>query len=395
MAVKCACGRSLGLFERLRHSTCERCREREAQEWANEVEESVRAANEGLLPQGRSSSYVMDLAADEVVHFETTGARLLKIRKEYVRYYHGVSLPIGGSGVRYHTGTSTGRMRQGNFEVADTGAFVITSSRTIFLGNGHTHVTGFRKLVDVRVLADAIQFHLSNRVTPVTIQLGAGSTDIAAARLNTAMRIARGELVAPQESTPPLPASAQAGSAGGQQDQVAEETDRVARLRSLEAAFKEFSRVLLPAYVAAAEHTTAVVPLTPEEHVNLMASVIIVRFATTDGVLGSEETVLLGLDRQDPSIATVAALAGGLGPESPAFRAQAEKLRNGPAFSQVVGPVFKLRGETAAEEVIAAASEFASAVCAIDGRVAAEAQELEKFRLELSAALETAKRDWA
>ena len=210
VATSCSsCKKQLGFLERMTASpsadgrlVCKDCvrrleaekaaaRRRVEQERLAAKEAAIEEANRGILPAARQSQNVMNLEREEVVHHEVLSAQLMKVSRTYNRTYQGFSIPLGKTGIRYQVGSSKGQTIAGTLAVADTGVLVITSRRIIFNGLENSLVLPYSKLIDVKAFSDGVQFHRSDRKTPVLIRLGS-ETDIAAARLNAAIQKALG-----------------------------------------------------------------------------------------------------------------------------------------------------------------------------------------------------------
>ena len=106
--------------------------------------------------------------------------------KEYRGGYHGVSIPIGKTGVRYRVGGVRGRMVQvgTQLQVADTGLLAVTNKRAVYMGSRKTIDMPLAKLVNLNVFTDGVQFHMSNRVNPPLFQTD--QSEIVAALVNAA-----------------------------------------------------------------------------------------------------------------------------------------------------------------------------------------------------------------
>lgn len=172
----------------------------------------VGSVNAGRLPSTTRSEFLMAPLRGEVVHYTVQGAILLKIGRAYDRGYSGVSLPIGKTGIRWHVGGSRGRVVTTGWEEADRGTFLITSHRTIFMGNENSKTVPYQRLLDIRVFSDGLEFFRDDRVKPIALLLGPGTADIAAAIVQVAAQRALGTWRQPLES-PRAPAE-QSGATG-------------------------------------------------------------------------------------------------------------------------------------------------------------------------------------
>lgn len=91
-------------------------------------------------------------------------------------------------GVRYHTGGSRGRsvVVGTEMKVEDEGVLSLTSQRAVYIGGRKTIEMPYKKLINLNVFADGVQFHLSNRKNPPMFRLEAGYGDAVAAIVNQA-----------------------------------------------------------------------------------------------------------------------------------------------------------------------------------------------------------------
>ena len=161
----------------------------------------VAGVNAGRLAAYRSE-HLMNPQKGELVHYTVTGATLLRVGKQSVRTYRGVSLPIGKTRARYHFGSSRGRIVSTGWEAADRGTFLITSQRAIFMGRENSKVVPYRSLLDIQVFNDGLEFFRDDRVRPIPILLGAGIAEVAAATVHVAASRALGTWEAPAEPVP-------------------------------------------------------------------------------------------------------------------------------------------------------------------------------------------------
>ena len=145
----------------------------------------VSAINGGILPEV-AEPHVLPKKG-EIVHFEVAANLMKEVAvKEYRGGYHGVSIPIGKTGVRYRVGGVRGRMVQvgTQLQVADTGLLAVTNKRAVYMGSRKTIDMPLAKLVNLNVFTDGVQFHMSNRVNPPLFQTD--QSEIVAALVNAA-----------------------------------------------------------------------------------------------------------------------------------------------------------------------------------------------------------------
>ena len=146
----------------------------------------VAKVNDGRLPTVDEPNIM--LKKDEVVHAEMTSALLKTVKiREYQGGYSGVSFRIA-KGVRYHTGGTKGRsvVVGTELQVQDEGVLSVTSQRAVYMGAGKTIEMPYKKLVNLNVFSDGVQFHMSNRVNPPMFRLKEGHGDVVAAIVNEA-----------------------------------------------------------------------------------------------------------------------------------------------------------------------------------------------------------------
>ncbi|MBA2312947.1 MAG: AAA family ATPase [Actinobacteria bacterium] len=211
MAATCAsCGKKLGLMDRMGGKRlCDDCGDKRARAQQDAHDALLADARRGILPSATSSRNIMNLASGELVHYEVTGAQLMKVARSYQRTGGGVSIPIGKTGIRTYVGQSRGRVVTTGIEVGDTGTFVLTSQRCIFTGTSTTELLDFRNLLDIKVFEDGLQFHRYNRKTPILVQLERGTTELFATLLDVAAQKRLGTWVGPREAPDTRPAVSQ------------------------------------------------------------------------------------------------------------------------------------------------------------------------------------------
>ena len=146
----------------------------------------VAKVNDGRLPTVSEPKIMVKKG--EVVHAEMTSALLKSVKiREYQGGYRGFSFRIV-KGVRYHTGSTRGRsvVVGTKLEVQDEGILSVTSQRAVYIGAGKTIELPYKKLVNLNVFSDGVQFHMSNRVNPPMFRLKQGHGDVVAAIVNEA-----------------------------------------------------------------------------------------------------------------------------------------------------------------------------------------------------------------
>ncbi len=147
---------------------------------------AVARANDGRLSEIESPHLMTK--GEEVVHLETIASLMKEVAiREYQGGYGGVSFRVA-KGVRYSTGRTRGRsvVVGTEWQVADRGAFSVSSTRAVFLGNAKSIEFPYSKLMGMDVFSDGIRLRSSNRQTTPLFQLESG--DVVAATLNAAIQ---------------------------------------------------------------------------------------------------------------------------------------------------------------------------------------------------------------
>ena len=146
----------------------------------------VAKVNDGRLPTVTEPNIM--LKKGEVVHAEMTSELMKTVKiREYQGGYSGFSFRIA-KGVRYHTGRTRGRsvVVGTELQVQDEGILSVTSQRAVYMGAGKTIELPYKKLLNLNVFSDGVQFHMSNRVNPPMFRLQKGDGDVVAAIVNEA-----------------------------------------------------------------------------------------------------------------------------------------------------------------------------------------------------------------
>ena len=97
----------------------------------------------------------------------------LATRTRYVGGSHGVSFPIGHTGIRYRVGSFSGRPVQSTSVTdIDDGTLVLTNLRIAFIGKAKSVVTQLAKIVHVESYTDALAVFQEGRENPNFYKLG-------------------------------------------------------------------------------------------------------------------------------------------------------------------------------------------------------------------------------
>jgi hypothetical protein len=150
----------------------------------------VARVNDGRLPALTAPNLMTKRG--EVVHAEIDAALMKEVKiREYRGGYGGFSFRIT-KGVSYRTGRTRGQsvVIGTEIQIADTGVLSISSDRAVFIGARSSIEMPYKKLLDINVYSDGIQFHLSNRKSAPLFKIG--RADVVAAIVNTAAQNALG-----------------------------------------------------------------------------------------------------------------------------------------------------------------------------------------------------------
>jgi len=139
--------------------------------------------NAGRLPEVRNPGIVM--RQGEIAH-GTFGVALMKEAtvREWRGRSSGVSVPIG-FGMRYRVGRTRGRSVVVGTELvaADSGLFVVTSTRSLFAGSKKTLEFRHDRLVGLQQFTDGVQINVSNRQAASLLKFAKGSSSSIAVAL--------------------------------------------------------------------------------------------------------------------------------------------------------------------------------------------------------------------
>lgn len=119
--------------------------------------------NDGRLPVVSQPAAV--LKKGEIAHGEFSAALMKEVvRREYRGGSSGVSVPIG-FGMRYRTSSFRGKSVVVGTELvtADSGEFVVTNQRALFVGTKKTLEFRFDRLVGLEQFRDGLRLNVSNR----------------------------------------------------------------------------------------------------------------------------------------------------------------------------------------------------------------------------------------
>jgi len=121
----------------------------------------------------------------EIAH-GTFGVALMKEAtvREWRGRSSGVSVPIG-FGMRYRVGRTRGRSVVVGTELvaADSGLFVVTSTRSLFAGSKKTLEFRHDRLVGLQQFTDGVQINVSNRQAASLLKFAKGSSSSIAVAL--------------------------------------------------------------------------------------------------------------------------------------------------------------------------------------------------------------------
>ena len=141
--------------------------------------------NAGRLPDVTAESSFVTKSG-ESVHLEVRATLLKEVTlREFQAGSRGVSFRVA-KGVYYRAGSTRGKSVVTGTEMraADSGTLFVTSTRAVFVGTRSTIELDYRKLVELIVYTDGVQFHVSNRKIPPLFRLPSGER--VAAIINTA-----------------------------------------------------------------------------------------------------------------------------------------------------------------------------------------------------------------
>lgn len=139
----------------------------------------------GKLPQMHPANVI--LQKGEIGHL-VFAAQLIEERvigKTTVGRSKGVSIRIM-QGVSYRVGASKGRIQSEMAMIpVSTGTFAVTNKRLIFSGDKKSFSAEYKKLLDVQLYSDAIQFSLTTRQKPVIVSMpNSRSVELCAATIS-------------------------------------------------------------------------------------------------------------------------------------------------------------------------------------------------------------------
>lgn len=147
----------------------------------------IASANAGRLPTVAMPRLMTK--AGEVVHVEFPASLMKEVTlREWRAGSRGVSVPLGRTGVRFRFGAIRGKsvVVGTELQVADTGVLSITSRRAVFTGARKTLEMQYKKLANLNVFTDGIQFHVTNRQNPSLFTVRSG--EVVAAIVTAAQR---------------------------------------------------------------------------------------------------------------------------------------------------------------------------------------------------------------
>jgi len=145
----------------------------------------IASANAGRLPIVASPRLLVK--PGEVVHREFPASLMKEVTlREWRAGSSGISIPMGRTGVRVRFGAYRGKsvVVGTEMQVADTGILSVTSRRAVFTGTRKTLEMQYKKLANVNIFTDGIQFHVTNRQNPSLFKVQNG--EVVAAIVNAA-----------------------------------------------------------------------------------------------------------------------------------------------------------------------------------------------------------------
>ena len=154
------------------------------------------------------------LRADEILHLQANVELLERQVNQEMRWVsQGLSIPVGHSGVRYRINQGRGHLvtTGTTIQVADRGALVVTSERVAFAGANGAMEFPYRRVLGVRLLADAVGLQIANRQSVPMFRTGSGWNEVTAMAIVVSAQRAMGSFThppwreAPPSPTPPLP----------------------------------------------------------------------------------------------------------------------------------------------------------------------------------------------
>jgi len=146
----------------------------------------IASANAGRLPTVVDAQLL--LKNDEVVHAQYAASLMKEVTlREWRSGSQGVSIPLG-KGFRYRVGTTRGHsvVVGTQMQVADTGTLYVTSQRAVFTGSRKTMEFQYKKLANLAVFTDGVQFNVTNRQTASLFTVRNG--EVVAAIVNAAVQ---------------------------------------------------------------------------------------------------------------------------------------------------------------------------------------------------------------
>jgi hypothetical protein len=173
---------------------------------------SVSAIESGLM--FRDPEPQIQLKQDEIAHWHSQVEFLKRnVHKEARWTSHGVSLPVGDTGIRYRISQGRGRMvtTGTTIDVDDRGVLSITSQRIVFTGGHQTKSWGLHRLLGVQLMADGVGLQIENLQSLPMFKTGLhvneviGALAIAAAQNANGTRQLRRLPTTGARPAPPLP----------------------------------------------------------------------------------------------------------------------------------------------------------------------------------------------
>ncbi len=144
-------------------------------------------ANDGRLPVVDGPDVL--LKDTEVLHAQYPASLMKEVTiRQWRAGSRGISLPIGKTRARVRFGATRGQsvVVGTEMQVADEGLLSVTSTRAIFTGARKTIEMQYKKLANLSVFTDGVQFHVTNRQSAPLFTVRNG--EVIAAIVNAAVR---------------------------------------------------------------------------------------------------------------------------------------------------------------------------------------------------------------
>lgn len=149
---------------------------------------AIAGINDGRFPELSHPQIMVKKGETAYASFNASLMKEMVIR-EFRGGTQSVSVPIGG-GVRYRVGGMRGRSVVVGTEMVaqDSGVFVVTSQRAVFMGQSKTLEFRYDKLLGLEQFTDGLRLNVSNRQTASLLKIPQGPS-VAAALISAASAV--------------------------------------------------------------------------------------------------------------------------------------------------------------------------------------------------------------